>query len=565
MKKRLIACILATAMLIGCLAACGGNKESSAVSNEPSSQSGADEPSSKTSAPENDGTRDINGLTLPITPEKTEISVLMVFESNVVEDPNEIAGVQAMEEATNVHVNWMFYGQTEMMEKFNQMMATGEFFDVMFPGGTSSYSGGYQQGIEDGVLIDMDPYIKKYMPNYMALLESNPEAKKQAAYDDGLMHSVRVLRGTDENLKVPGAFLGPAIRADLLEKMGEDVPETVDQLHTLLVKCKEAGMAAPMTLQGDGGTSLSLAWGVNTDWSTNFWQYDEKTGKVYYAPFAENWDAYLDTMRDWYAEGLIDKNFTVGSPVMSGDYSNYENDQSMFIDTWFNFLMGNEIYKQGYISNENVNLVPLTGIVLHPGDPTIWCGNESYVSQEIYVTTEAEDKIDVVSKWIDYHYTTEGLRYKYYGIEGESYTLDSSGEVTYTDAVLNDPNGLSIGDALGKYAMRSYCGYQSETAENSAAIAAAEGGSVSLIEASQVWSSADVTIHVPPATLSQEESEFINTYITDIQTMLQERMTKYILGTDTSSHDEFREKLKASQIEECTARWQAAVDRYNAR
>ena len=125
----------------------------------------------------------------------------------------------------------------------------------------------------------------------------------------------------------------------------------------------------------------------------------------------------------------------------------------------------------------------------------------------------------------------EGLRYKYYGIEGESYTLDSSGEVTYTDAVLNDPNGLSIGDALGKYAMRSYFGYQSETAENSAAIAAAEGGSVSLIEASQVWSSADVTIHVPPATLSQEESEFINTYITDIQTMLQERMTKYILGS----------------------------------
>lgn len=192
-----------------CLAACRREQESSAVSNEPSSQSGADEPSSKTSAPENDGTRDINGLTLPITPEKTEISVLMVFESNVVEDPNEIAGVQAMEEATNVHVNWMFYGQTEMMEKFNQMMATGEFFDVMFPGGTSSYSGGYQQGIEDGVLIDMDPYIKKYMPNYMALLESNPEAKKQAAYDDGLMHSVRVLRGTDENLKVPGAFLAP--------------------------------------------------------------------------------------------------------------------------------------------------------------------------------------------------------------------------------------------------------------------------------------------------------------------------------------------------------------------
>ena len=48
------------------------------------------------------------------------------------------------------------------MEKFNQMMATGEFFDVMFPGGTSSYSGGYQQGaLKTASLIDMDPYVSK--------------------------------------------------------------------------------------------------------------------------------------------------------------------------------------------------------------------------------------------------------------------------------------------------------------------------------------------------------------------------------------------------------------------
>lgn len=561
MKKRLIALILAAAMLVCCLSACGGNNESSS----PSSGTSSEEQSSEVSAPEDDGTRDINGLKLPITPEKTEISVLMVYESNVIEDPNDIAGVKAMEEATNVHVNWTVYSQTEMLEKFSQMMATGEFFDVMFPGGTNSYSGGYQQGIEDGVLIDMDPYIKEYMPNYMALLESNAEAKKQAAYDDGLMHSVRVLRGSDENLKIPGAFLGPAIRADLLEKMGEDVPETVDQLHELLIKCRDAGMSAPMTLQGDGGTSLSLAWGVNTDWSTNFWQYDEETQKVCYAPFAENWDVYLDTMRDWYAEGLIDKNFTIGAPVISGDYSNYENDQCMFIDTWFNFLMGDEVYKQGLVSNDKVNIAPLTGIVLKSGDPITWCGNQSLVSQEIYVTTEAADKIDVVSKWIDYHYTTEGMRYKYYGIEGESYTLDSSGEVTYTDAILNDPEGLTISEALGKYAMGTYFGYQSETAENSVAIASAGGGSVSMIEASEVWGSADISVHVPPVTLSQEENEYINTYITDIQTMLQERMTKYILGTDTTSHEEFREKLKASHIEECTAKMQAAVDRYNAR
>ena len=143
MKKRLAALILAAAMLISCLAACGGNDESASVSGETSSQQ---QSSSEASAPEDDGTRDINGLTLPITPEKTEISVLMVYDSNVIEDPNDIAGVKAMEEATNVHVNWTVYSQTVMLEKFSQMMATGELFDVMFPGGTNSYSGGYQRG-----------------------------------------------------------------------------------------------------------------------------------------------------------------------------------------------------------------------------------------------------------------------------------------------------------------------------------------------------------------------------------------------------------------------------------
>src|SRR5699024_6589046 len=120
--------------------------------------------------------------------------------SQIVEDPNEIAGVQAMEEATNVHVNWMTYTETEMLEKFQQLLATGEYFDVMFPGGTSTYPGGYEQGIEDGVLVDMAENIEKYMPNYLALLKSSEDAMKQATYDDGKMHSVRVIKGNDEGV-----------------------------------------------------------------------------------------------------------------------------------------------------------------------------------------------------------------------------------------------------------------------------------------------------------------------------------------------------------------------------
>lgn len=213
--------------------------------------------------------------------------MLLVYDSPIVEDMNDIAGVKAMEEATNVHVNWTTYTQTEILEKFQQFLATGEYFDIMFPAGTNTYPGGYEQGIEDGVLVDMDEYIKQYMPNYMALLNSNEDAKKQATYDDGKIHAVRVITGDKDGVGPSDAMMGPTYRADLLEKMGEDVPETIEELHDLLVKCKENGMGAPMTLESDGGTTLSWAWGVNTDWSSNYWQYDKETATVMLAPFAE--------------------------------------------------------------------------------------------------------------------------------------------------------------------------------------------------------------------------------------------------------------------------------------
>ena len=90
-------------------------------------------------------------------------------------------------------------------------------------------------------------------------------------------------------------------------------------------------------------------------------------------------------------------------------------------------------------------------------------------------------------------------------------------------------------------------------------------GAVSQIESVEIWASPKITVHMPEVVLNTEESELVNTYMTDILTLLQERMAKYILGTDTTSHEEFREKLKEYHIEEVTQCYQDACDRFNAR
>ena len=81
---------------------------------------------------------------------KKQLSLKVVKWCQYIEDPNEIKGVQAMEERTNIHVNWMCYDTSQMVEKWSQILASGDLPDVMFPAGTNVYPGRYLQGIEDG-------------------------------------------------------------------------------------------------------------------------------------------------------------------------------------------------------------------------------------------------------------------------------------------------------------------------------------------------------------------------------------------------------------------------------
>ena len=57
-------------------------------------------------------------------------------------------------------------------DNFNTMMSTGEYTDVV----DLSYSADTAATlVEEGQLLDITEYVEKYMPNYVAYLDKNPE------------------------------------------------------------------------------------------------------------------------------------------------------------------------------------------------------------------------------------------------------------------------------------------------------------------------------------------------------------------------------------------------------
>lgn len=71
-------------------------------------------------------------------------------------------------------------------DNFNTMISTGEYTDII----DLAYAGSKDALVEDGVLMDITEYVEKYMPDYVAILDANPEWKVQATTtdEDGKTH-----------------------------------------------------------------------------------------------------------------------------------------------------------------------------------------------------------------------------------------------------------------------------------------------------------------------------------------------------------------------------------------
>lgn len=83
-------------------------------------------------------------------------------------------------------------------DNFNTMMSTGEYTDII---DLSMSSDTAATMVDEGTLLDITEYVEKYMPNYVAYLEKNPEQKALLTHvdEDGKTHYYEIGSIKEEN------------------------------------------------------------------------------------------------------------------------------------------------------------------------------------------------------------------------------------------------------------------------------------------------------------------------------------------------------------------------------
>lgn len=469
-------------------------------------------------------------------------------------------------------------------EGFSNMLGSGMYTDLM----EITYSAQLPSVLyNDGVIIDLAPYLETYMPNYYAYLHEPGHENVYKAMYDSEGHCFTITTEATDNTPYLN-WGGMVYRRDILETMtggnvafpsGNDEPMTVadwDYMLDLIKTYLDAtGMndTAPLILPYQGYFTTSEI--VSGFGCGGAWQVTD--GKVVFGPTTLQFYNYLKKMREWYEKGYIYQDFASRindlfyQPNMALTYSGAA---GVFYGGYWQ--LADKMSMPEYGLNMDIRAVsapvdtengletafPALGILATSGvtgSTGAWCVS----------TSCSKENLIRFMTWADYLFSEEGAMIKTSGFTGElaaadplyqqlglekgTYWFDEEGNYQRDPRVVSgeiEPMGLA-GARLPGLNIKKY-GY-----------ALTEQ---SWLDADKVWcrygDSGDFPVNAHGT--AEEESklaDYYNTY-TDYMNSI---IVKFIMGTEDLTEESFAvyvEQMNKYGVDEATRIKQEIYDRY---
>jgi putative aldouronate transport system substrate-binding protein len=337
---------------------------------------------------------------------------------------------------TNVHLNNVAsMATTKSEEAFNLLIASGDLPDIV--GGSAIRDNVNRYGPE-GAFIPMNDLIDKYAPNIKAFFDKNPDIKASILAADGNIYYIPYL---PDGLFGRGYF----IRYDWLNKLNLEVPNTIEELHDVLVAFRDQDPngngkkdEVPLFMRDfEELVRMVTLWGGRMSGSDSFHDFYVTKGKMSHGYVEEGYREGIRNLAKWYKEGLIDAEvFTRGS--RSREYL-LANDLGGMTHDWFASTAG--------YNDSLADQVPgFSFRAMLPPIGTTGKRIEEHRRAEVKVEGWAmsftnEHPVETM-KYLDFYFTEEGRRLANFGIEGVNYTM-VDGKPIFTKEMLESTTPLN--------------------------------------------------------------------------------------------------------------------------
>ncbi|MCL2528092.1 MAG: extracellular solute-binding protein [Defluviitaleaceae bacterium] len=464
---------------------------------------------------------------------------------------------QALMEITGVNIEFIHPPMGQGTEQFNLMMATRDFPDLIEINWLTTYQGGPDRAIEEGVILRLNEVFEAYAPNVLNVLEvERPDLGRLARTDSGNYFVFPFLRGHRANQ----VFTGPFMRADWLYDLGLDVPETLEDWEEALILFRdEKGAIAPFTYQWGQRWLCPIAAAFDIRVGNHFFVND--AGEV---AFGYTEDAFLDymiLMNRWFEEGLLDPDFgNVPADMFNTRLTTGQSGAAMgnigaAIGVLMNAMSDDPVY----------DLVPLPVPVQVRGQqPRFGHMESAFLGGHSVAITTAVGNLEAAARLLDFGYSPEGYLFFNFGVEGESFNM-VDGIPTFTEIVTAHPDGWPLNQAIASVARSSYGGPMVQSYHYVWQFFQLQRQR----DALEMWLTADSErFFMPPVTPTATEADRLAAILPDLHTFVEEMHMRFIFGDEALTQENFnnfRNTLNALGLEEAMEIQTAALARFHQR
>ena len=591
-QTKFLALILALAMMLGLMSACGDNK-SSAASTAPASAKETTAEESKapqapagsaeeTSALEGGATvaktvgdpfeaMDQEFITYPLEGDNTITMWYYIPGYQDFMDSNySFNALKTAEAATGVKLEFTEVSAQSANELFNVMVAGGDYPDLL--PAMEYYTGGLSKAYEDGVIVDINEYMDDNMPNYLAVRDCLDEKTVKATFtEDMTLAFYQIKDGTYSGnglvsradwIKAQGVeFSGDVIGLDEFTDYLRTIHDAYNCSNTLYmydgtVGLMEAAFDTELpVLKGDGFmTSITSAIFRKGDEVMSGWTTD-------------GYREYLEWVLQMMDEGIMAKDFlsldtdrgVMNSLQASGAIGVWQSNADKISEII-------DFYGADYPELE------ITAIPRVAQDPTaqyVWNDETALVATNAGFSLSSNCKNpELVCQWENYFWTTDGYYLANYGTEGESYHMDGDTPVFDWDQPVT-VTGRNAPNAEMAQQLFTMIRFASFYVDNDMLLATFPQTGLDAVELWSIDGSTDDR-NYPSAvknTFTTDESLEIANYESDLLTYAAEQCLKFLDGSVELNDDtwnEFVDTCNSMGLPEIIAVYQNAYDEYQA-
>lgn len=217
---------------------------------------------------------------------------------------NTAESTRYFQEQTGVKIDYIEIDMFSYTQNFNLMIASGSYPDML--SGMDSYGGGIAKALDDDVIIDLTDYVENDMPAYHQAVDQ-ADVWKEITTDEGKTLAVYSLSNEDVVNR------GPMVRQDWMEEQGLEAPATYDELTEVGKKLQSAyGLDYAFFISSLVNPGVTFSAGFDMpgfDIGTSGSHLYQENGAVKSCLVSDNMKDYLTYLHDWYADGLISKDF----------------------------------------------------------------------------------------------------------------------------------------------------------------------------------------------------------------------------------------------------------------